>query len=119
MEDIYFQKYLKYKNKYQNLKRNLKTTNQLGGGKSEKEVYLFKADWCPHCTGFLPSWKKLEENHKSKYNFITYDVDKNKDKIQEWGIQGFPTILVKKGDEAHEFLGPNTYDTVLDFIENI
>ena len=120
MEDIYFQKYLKYKNKYITLK-NLQQTSQTGGGKKEdkREVYLFKADWCPHCVGFKPDWEKLQKNLGKKYKFITYDGDQNKDKISEWKVEGFPTIIVKRGGEALEYLGPNEYNSVLDFIENI
>lgn len=117
MKDIFYQKYLKYKKKYNNLKQN--RVNQLGGSDSKKEVFLFKADWCPHCQGFLPSWDKLKENNKEKYDFVIYDGEKNKDKINEWGVQGFPTIMVKKGDSAYEYLGPNSYEPVLEFIENI
>ena len=108
MEDIYFQKYLKYKNKYITLKKSQKQS-QSGGGKKEdkREVYLFKADWCPHCIGFKPDWEKLQKNLGQKYKFITYDGDKNKDKVSEWKVEGFPTIIVKRGNEALEYLGPN------------
>ena len=52
-------------------------------------------------------------------NFITYDSDKNQDEISQWKVQGFPTIIVKKGEEAMEYVGPNQYDSVLNFIESI
>tara|TARA_B100000161_G_C33512087_1_gene396854 strand:- start:654 stop:1016 length:363 start_codon:yes stop_codon:yes gene_type:complete len=116
--NIYYSKYLKYKNKYIALKNSIKNSQQ-GGGKDKREVYLFKAEWCPHCKGFEPTWDKLKENHKNKYKFITYDSDKNSDKISEWKIEGFPTIIVKRGGEALEYLGPNEYNSVLEFIEHI
>ena len=119
MEDNYYQKYLKYKNKYITLK-NSQINNQLGGGKKgDREVYLFKAEWCPHCVGFKPTWEKLQTDLKSKYKFITYDGDVDKTKVKEWQVEGFPTIIVKKGKEALEYLGPNEYNSVKDFIENV
>lgn len=117
MKDIFYQKYLKYKNKYNSLKS--KNLNQTGGSNMKKEIFLFKADWCPHCQGFLPTWKELEKNNRDKYDFVIYDGETNKEKVKEWGVEGFPTIMVKKGDKAYEHLGPNTYETVLEFIENI
>ena len=133
MADIYYQKYLKYKNKYISLKNNnLQTGGSLNitskdiivpvllqsGGGDKKEVFLFKAEWCPHCVGFKDSWEKLQKNYGEKYHFVTYDSDKNQKEIKEWQVEGFPTIIVKKGKDAREYIGPNEYDNVLDFIEN-
>ena len=114
MEDKYFNKYLKYKYKYYNLKNK-----QLGGGNPKKEVYLFKAEWCPHCVNFLPDWKKLEENHSNEFNFIKYDSDENPEKVSEWQVKGFPSIFIKSGDSAYEYMGMNNYKDVLAFIKNI
>lgn len=126
MERNYFILYKKYKNKYINLQNSLKNNSQVGGAKEneedKKDVFLFKADWCPHCQGFLPAWDKLKANYGKKYNFITYDGDKNKEEVESWKIQGFPTIIVKKNNkenEAMEYVGPNEYGSVLNFIENI
>lgn len=138
MEKNYYNLYLKYKSKYINLKSHIENNsniNQTGGniihtglkmvnkfqtgGSAKKEVILFKAEWCGHCVGFKPDWQKLKTNHKSKYNFITYDSEKNKEELKSWQIQGFPTIIVKKGNEAMEYVGPNEYTSVLEFIENI
>ena len=46
-------------------------------------------------------------------------IVKNKEEIESWHIQGFPTIIVKKDKEAMEYVGPNEYNNVLNFIENI
>ena len=119
MERNYYVLYQKYKNKYLSLKYKNNEINQTGGSEIKKDVFLFKADWCGHCKGFLPSWKKLKEDYGSKYNFITYDSEKNKDEIKNWNIEGFPTIIVKKGKDAMEYVGPNEYNSVLSFIENI
>jgi thiol-disulfide isomerase/thioredoxin len=96
-----------------------KNVIQSGGANDKKDVILFKAEWCGHCVGFKTHWNKLKKDHKKEYNFITYDVDENKKEMESWGIQGFPTIIVKKGDDAMEYVGPNEYNSVLDFIKNI
>lgn len=117
----YYSLYLKYKTKYVNLKATMEEKNniQSGGAKDKKDVMLFKAEWCGHCVGFKTHWNKLQKDHKKDYNFITYDVDENKKEMESWGIQGFPTIIVKKGNEAMEYVGPNEYNSVLDFIKKI
>ena len=119
MERNYYNLYIKYKKKYISLKNKQNKENiQLGGG-NKKDVFLFKAEWCPHCQGFLPAWEKLKEDHGDKYNFVTYDGDKNEEEVKQWQIQGFPTIIVKKDEEAMEYVGPNEYNSVLSFIKNI
>ena len=112
MKDKYDLKYNKYKQKYLELKYN----NQYGG--SLKEVMLFKADWCPHCNNFSSSWKEIQNKYKKKYKFITYDSDENKEKMQEYSIEGFPTIMMKNGNKLIEHQGPADLKHVIDFIEN-
>jgi len=91
--------------------------NLLGGGNEKPEIYLFKADWCPHCTGFKPTWEKLSKNLKSKYNFTTFDADKDGEKIKKWNIKGFPTIIKKTGNNMEEYVGPRDEISVREFIE--
>jgi thiol-disulfide isomerase/thioredoxin len=88
---------------------------QAGGGE-KKEVYLFKAEWCPHCTGFKPTWKKLEKEFNNKYTFITYDSEKDKNSIKKWDIKGFPTIIKRIGNDMEEYVGPRDEESVKKFI---
>jgi thiol-disulfide isomerase/thioredoxin len=88
---------------------------QVGGGE-KKEIYLFKAEWCPHCVGFKPTWAKLEKEFNSKYSFITYDSEKNKDSIKKWDIKGFPTIIKRTGNDMEEYVGPRDEESVRNFI---
>jgi len=89
----------------------------IGGGNEKPEIYLFKADWCPHCTGFKPTWEKLGKNLKHKYNFFTFDADKDGEKIKKWNIKGFPTIIKKVGNNMEEYVGPRDEISVKEFIE--
>jgi thiol-disulfide isomerase/thioredoxin len=89
---------------------------QSGGNMKDKEIYLFKAEWCPHCVGFKPTWKKLEENLGNKYTFITFDSDKDKASIKKWDIKGYPTIIKKTGNNMKEYVGPRDEESVKKFI---
>ena len=104
-------KYIQLKGEHINL--------QNGGYNNKKDVFLFKAEWCPHCKNFLPTWKELKKNLGQKYNFTIYDSDKNKNEIEQWKIQGFPTVIVKNKEQAYEYVGSYQYDNVLNFINNI
>lgn len=114
----YYSKYLKYKAKYIELKQKQEMKRvQAGGGKID--VMLFKAEWCGHCKNFKPTWNKLEELYGKKYNFITYDADKNEKEIAQWEIRGFPTLMIKNGKEAVEYRGSRDIDSLINFFKEL
>ena len=137
VETIYNQKYLKYKAKYFELKTlknsvdnetcshcglankscSLKTNyNMSGGSKDKKKLFLFKADWCMHCKIFAPTWNSLQNNIKDNVKFITYDSEKNANKIKAFKISGFPTLILQVNDKAIEYVGPRDEQSLKDFI---
>ena len=114
--DLYYNKYLKYKIKYINLKK--KMYNLKGGAPIKKDLYLFKATWCPHCQSFKSEWDKLLQDKElnKKINFITYDSVENKNEINKFKIQGYPTILLGGNGRLVEYEGPRTYENLKKFL---
>jgi thiol-disulfide isomerase/thioredoxin len=113
-----YQKYLKYKMKYIELKNNLKF-KQTGGNKNEKpELYLFKASWCGHCKAFMNTWETLNNDKelKEKIDFVMYDSDKDKNQMKKFNIQGYPTLLFKNDKNLIEFDGNRTFNDIKNFI---
>jgi len=118
----YQEKYLKYKAKYLKLKSQEKLASfNMTGGASKKldkpALYLFKAEWCPHCVAFKQTWKDLEKKLESKVDFIMFDSEANSNEIKEYNIEGFPTLILKAGGKAIEYVGPRDYASVKEFIE--
>lgn len=113
--DPYTEKYLKYKDKYLKLRQLIESKgNFQSGGKSKKEVILFKADWCSHCKTFLPLWKSLQKKYKNKYNFITYDSDANKNMIEKYKINGFPTLYINN----KEYTGSREVNELIKYFDS-
>jgi thiol-disulfide isomerase/thioredoxin len=114
----YQDKYLKYKSKYTSLKSAINQKEMVGGmvGGNEKTLYLFKADWCGHCNNFKPVWNELIKNKQENIKFITYDADTHKEEIKAFQVQGFPTLILKKGDEAIEYSGGRDIHSLKEFI---
>ena len=110
----YHSKYLKYKKKYIELKK--KSVLQ-GGGKTE--LILFKAEWCGHCTRFLPVWNKMEKKYKSKYSFTKYDSDKDSKTLESWGINSFPTIIIKKDNIASQYHGSRQESDIIKYVNEV
>merc|ERR1719181_369300 len=67
---------------------------------SGKNVFVkFFAPWCGHCKRMKPDWDKLMKEYEGHSSILVADVDcigEGKDKCEEVGIEGFPTI--KYGD---------------------
>jgi protein disulfide-isomerase A4 len=106
-------KYEIYKSKYLSLK------NQKGGSINKPTLYLFKAEWCGHCKHFAPEWEKLKNNNeiKNKINFVTMDSEINKNEINKnWKIEGFPTIILNKGDIKINYNSSRTEENIVQFI---
>jgi len=113
--DIYYQKYQKYKIKYLNAKK----INQTGGSSNKAiDLYFFKADWCGHCKNFRETWNALADKFNDKINFISYDSDKDQKKIKEWRVEGFPTLIYRKGTTATEYNGDRDINSLINFIKN-
>ena len=117
--ELFHNKYLKYKQKYNSLKNNI----QRGGdaiqeNDSKLEFYLFKAEWCGHCINFKPYWEEMQNNNNltDKIKFITYDSNEHKTEMKEWNITGFPTLILKKNNIAIEYEGPRKINNIINFI---
>ena len=73
-------------------------------GYSEK-IMFFYADWCPHCTNFKPivaEFKKQKENDPN-LNVELINESTSRDKMKEYNIRGFPTIIYEKNGNRKEF----------------
>lgn len=115
MED-YYKKYLKYKSKYIQLK-NL----EMNGG-SKMDIMLFKAEWCGHCKNFTPVWNSLQQmdEFKNKFNFITFDSKENKTEFEEYKVNEYPTLMVKKDENnLDEYNGPREMEHMIEFLNQL
>jgi thiol-disulfide isomerase/thioredoxin len=119
----YNEKYLKYKIKYLKLQsimdKNKDSINMSGGSynsSEDKKIYLFKANWCPHCRVFKSTWNNLKNEFKDRIKFITYDSEKHSEEIKSFKIEGYPTIILTVGNKAIEYVGPRNDSSIRDFI---
>jgi thiol-disulfide isomerase/thioredoxin len=114
----FYPKYKKYKMKYLELKKE--KTHMTGGGDSDIELVLFRAEWCPHCRNFVKDWESLEKSN-SDVTFVTVE-DKNLELIDFYEnkkikASSFPTLFLGKGDEYFEYVGPMSKDNVQSFLK--
>lgn len=116
----YTEKYLKYKTKYLELKKKIDQKKQFGGN-NKPELILVKAEWCGHCKNFKDTWSNLQKIPQllKKVNFTTLDADLNSNEVGRLKVSGYPTILIKKGDQYTEYTESRNFENIKNYIENI
>ena len=86
---------------------------------SETEVYTemvsngkpsiidFNATWCGPCKIMKPIFHKLAKEYSDRYNFISIDVDKNKDLAEKYAIEVIPVFVFvdAEGKEGKRIVG--------------
>lgn len=62
----------------------------------------FRADWCPPCKMMDPILQHLSEENQlgSKIKFTSVNIDENKQVASQLGIQGIPTLIIKKNGQV-------------------
>ena len=70
-------------------------------------VVFFYTDWCGFCQRFAPVFDKITRNRdvKSKLAiaYVNCEQEENHKLMQEYGVEGFPTVYVIKtnGEKVH------------------
>lgn len=81
---------------------------------SDKNITLYYADWCGHCTTFKPTWEKIKsqlDDNGIAHN--EYEHGKDKAKVEEANIEGFPTIKITLNGKTTDYNGPRTSKDIL------
>lgn len=96
--------------------------------KSELEKYdtalvEFFAPWCGHCKRLAPEYEKAATELKSNDPYVPLvkvdcTSDMGKDRCQENGVNGYPTLKIfKSGEFAAEYSGPRDADGIVKYMK--
>lgn len=74
-------------------------------------IRMFKVDWCPHCKKALPEFQQVENEYAGKtvngykLEFVVVDGEDsaNASLVNEYKIQGYPTIVLTKDGKNIEY----------------
>jgi len=87
------------------------------------KIYNFNTSWCGYSTRFQDIWDTFAKkaNKITRVEAIDWKCDENKDKKMfcdnyKHNIQGYPTVVLEKNNETHEYSGPRTVDGLNDFL---
>lgn len=98
--------------------------------KGDNAIMFFSAEWCPHCTKAKTPWDTMKSKYHNEYvngykiKFVKHDMtdtdDTNvKDLMNQYNIEGFPTIKMKHGQDIIDFDAKITETSLEQFIQNV
>ena len=101
--------------------------NQSGGAPTkEADLMLFYVTWCPHCKQAKPVWDAMKEKYNGKaingtlVHFKSFDCDEEEQIADRYGVEGFPTIKLVRGDnDVVDFDAKPSEDTLTQFLHNV
>ncbi|XP_010584992.1 protein disulfide-isomerase TMX3 isoform X1 [Loxodonta africana] len=82
----------------------------------------FYAPWCGHCKKLEPIWNEVGiemKNMGSPVKVGKMDATSYASLAAEFGVRGYPTIKLLKGDLAYNYRGPRTKDDIIDFAHRV
>ena len=80
-------------------------------------IKRYTATWCGPCKALAPIMNELQ-SETNNVNFVTIDVDQNKEAAIQDNISSVPTIVVmKNGQEMHRFTGVKPKSVILSIIK--
>jgi protein disulfide-isomerase-like protein len=90
---------------------------QTGGGSKDVAI-IFYAPWCPACKAVMPTWEQLEKKLKNhpKISLERINGDENKAILEKYGIAGYPTIYLFRNDDAIEYSGDRSLESLEKFV---
>lgn len=110
-----------------------KGTNGSNGSNNSKskdaELMYFYVDWCPYCKTSRPEWDSLKSEYEGKtingyvihfteHNCTTESSEVEK-LINQYKIEGYPTIKLNKNGEIYDYDAKPTKTTMLQFLQTV
>lgn len=74
---------------------------------------------CPYCIEFYPLWTEIKKKHRqSNYQFLSYERFKHPEKMKQYKIQSFPTLIkVSPNGQKTKFTDERTMETIEQFLK--
>lgn len=84
---------------------------------STKKLILFYSPQCGHCQSFKPEWERIKASGMAET--VEHNCAENSSVCSSYGIQGYPTIMVESCFTTHEYSGPRTLDSIMNFYNSV
>ena len=80
----------------------------------------FSAEWCGPCKMLAPVIDEIADEYAGRVKVGKVDIDQNRDKAGEYGIQGVPTLIVfQNGQPVKKFVGLVAKEKISEALDEI
>lgn len=89
-----------------------------------KHLKLFFVPWCPHCKKIMEGdqsvWSQLRRKYSGRQDVKLEEIngDDAPEKTTQYGVAGFPTIILSVGDQVRKYDGDRSLQSLEKFIES-
>lgn len=87
--------------------------NRLVVGSGDVWMVVFSVNWCPHCQGLAPLYKRAASSLKGVVKFGAVDVDAESTLADRYNVETFPTLKVFVSGVAQDFQGERTVQNLI------
>ena len=95
---------------------NFEVMTKFGSGEDTGHWFIeFYAPWCGHCKKLAPTWEEVATELKGKVNVAKVDVTENQALGQQFGVKGFPTLLLFKNGKMEKYKGARTKEALCEY----
>ena len=87
--------------------------------KNQPVITLYYATWCGHSRTMLPEWSKFIQyanQHLKHIKIVTQNCDDDNQACKLSYVNGFPTIVLHKGDQNIIFNDQRTLNKFIEFV---
>ena len=99
------------------------------GNSNVAEMMLFYVDWCPHCKTAKPAWEEVKSEFENKtingYQVMFTEINCTNESpeveklMNQYKIEGFPTIKLLKDGQIIEYDAKPTKATLTQFLNTV
>jgi len=92
---------------------NFEHLTQLNSGATTGDWFIkFYAPWCGHCKRLAPTWEEVATDLKGEVNVAKVDVTENRALGKQFGVKGFPTLLLFRRGKMEKYSGARTKEAL-------
>lgn len=85
---------------------------RVGRGEESPWFVKFYAPWCGHCKTLAPVWERLAEKLEGKAHIAKVDATAERWLMDQWDIDGFPTLKLIAEGRACTYEGPRRLEVM-------
>merc|ERR1712232_609208 len=92
---------------------NFEHLTQLSTGATTGDWFIkFYAPWCGHCKRLAPTWEEVATELKGVVNVAKVDVTQSRGLGKQFGVKGFPTLLLFRKGKMMKYTGARTKEAM-------